>query len=622
MHIYSTGFRFLACAALACLLAGCQHTTPRGAQSQLTAPSIQPSSGVSSSPLPAAQASAGPSHLTPEQQRVRALIEQVEQAYARGNADYRKGKLGEAKDAFDHAVDLMLMSGIDIKSNPVLQNEFNRIVDGVNSLEMEALKQGNGFVSPQEQTPGEAASEMTFQVNPGVEARARAELATTKSDLPLVVNDYVAAYINFFANTEKGHNTLLHSFERAGRYKAMIERIMAEDGVPQDLIYLAVAESGFNPRAVNPGSGAGGMWQFMPHGNYGLVRNQYVDERFDPEKSTLAYARYMKFIYDQLGDWYLAMAGYNWGAGNVQRAVEKTGYADFWQLYKRHNLPPETQNYVPEILAAIIIANHPKQYGFDDITLDPPVLTDTVTINYQVSLRLVSDLVGAPVEELQALNPSLLRLVTPPDTSFDLHLPAGTASIFQQGIAAVPVDKRNEWRYHRVLAGDTLASVAREYRVSEDDLAAVNQMSASSGLDGVAALVVPVPLPAESEAHPRIHTVRRGETLVTIADRYGVSLSDLRRWNRISGIRVRPGRRLRISDPGRSPHRTRSRDQRSRSRARAGMRHRGKTNSAERSRRQNHRPVPSGSRAHRSRQASSAKTGRTAHTRKSRARRH
>ena len=146
--------------------------------------------------------------------------------------------------------------------------------------------------------------------------------------------------------------------------------------------------------------GAGGMWQFMPYGDYGLTRNGYVDERFDPEKSTRAYARYMKFLYDQLGDWYLAMAAYDWGAGNVQRAVQKTGYADFWELYKRNNLPGETKNYVPEILAAIIIANHPTQYGFDDITLDPPVLTDTVTINYAVDLRLVSDLVDAPVDRV------------------------------------------------------------------------------------------------------------------------------------------------------------------------------------------------------------------------------
>ena len=145
----------------------------------------------------------------------------------------------------------MLTSGIDIKSTPALQDEFDRIVDQINGLEMEALKQGNGFTPKTEDTPAEAASDVTFVVDPNIVAKANADLATTKSDLPLVVNDYVAAYINFFANTTKGHNTLLHSFQRAGRYRAMIQRVMSEEGVPQDLIYLAVAESGFQPRAVN-----------------------------------------------------------------------------------------------------------------------------------------------------------------------------------------------------------------------------------------------------------------------------------------------------------------------------------------------------------------------------------
>jgi membrane-bound lytic murein transglycosylase D len=566
--------RLFGCAALVFSLAGCGPTSPaggpEGAQPQATAPALKPGAAE---PASTAQmtASATPAH-TPGQKRVRALIQQVEQAYARGNADYRKGKLPEAKVEFDRAVDLMLSSGLDIRNDAELQDEFNRIVDGVNGLEMEALKQGNGFVSKEEPTPGEAASEVTFAANPTIVAKAQADLATTKSDLPLVVNDYVATYINFFSNTERGHNTLLHSFERAGRYKAMIERVMAEEGVPQDLIYLAVAESGFQPRARNSQSGAGGMWQFMPQGNYGLVRNQYVDERFDPEKSTRAYARYMKFIHNQLGDWYLAMAGYNWGAGNVQRAVEKTGYADFWELYRRHNLPAETQNYVPQILAAIIIANHPAQYGFNDITLDPPVLTDTATINYQVDLNLVSDLVGAPEEELVALNPSLLRAVTPPDTSFDLHLPAGTAAIFEQRIAQIPEDKRDEWRYHRVAPGDTLESVARAYRASVDELAAANQLGGSASLDGVEGLVVPTHPVSAPPASALAHTVRRGETLVTIADRFGVSLSDLRRWNGISGIHVRPGSRLRVSDPASTPDRAVSVHRYGSSRSRASSR--------------------------------------------------
>jgi membrane-bound lytic murein transglycosylase D len=275
-----------------------------------------------------------------------------------------------------------------------------------------------------------------------------------------------------------------------------------------------------------------------------------VDERFDPEKSTRAYARYMKFLYDQLGDWYLAMAAYDHGAGNIQHEVAKTGYADFWELYKRNELPRETANYVPEILAAIIIANHPVQYGFDDVTVDPPILTDTITVNYSIDLRLVSDLVGAPVDELEALNPSLLRMVTPPDSPFDLHLPAGTATLFDQRVALIPEARRNSWRYHPVVAGDTLASVAQEYRVPEAEVASANQLSEGDSIAGVGALVVPVPPAAEPSARTRLYTVRRGDTLVTIADRFGVSLSQLRSWNGIpSGVRVAAGRRLHVAEP-------------------------------------------------------------------------
>jgi len=532
---------------LLCLCAsGCVPSQPKAAAPPPQA--VAPVVPVAAQQVPVTLA---PPKSTREQQRVRQLIQQVDAAYSRGDADYRRGMLPEAKVEFDYAVDLMLSSGIDIKNNPQLQEEFDRIVDQVNALEMEVLKKGNGFVPKVEDTPADVASAVTFQVDPNFVAKARADLATTKSDLPLVMNDYVASFINFFANSQRGHNTLMHSFQRSGRYRAMIQRVMAEEGVPQDLIYLAVAESGFQPRAMNGKSRAGGMWQFMPNGNYGLTRNAYVDERFDPEKSTRAYARYMKFLYNQLGDWYLAMAAYDWGAGNVQRAVQKTGYGDFWELYKRNNLPGETKNYVPEILAAIIIANNPKQYGFDDVRLDLPVLTDTVTINYSVDLRLVSDVVGAPVDELMALNPSLLRMDTPPDTAFDLHLPAGAATLLNERITLIPEDKRDSWRYHAVAEGDTLASVAHEYRVETSDLASANQLHAGDALSGVAALAVPVsPSIAPSKStRTRVYTVRRGDSLVTIADRFGVSLNQLRSWNKISGIKVEPGRKIQIAEP-------------------------------------------------------------------------
>ena len=536
---------------LALPLAGCAPSDSKPAAAvpgpQAIAPPVDPA------PTPAPVAAPVAPQPTIEQQRIRVLIEQVEAAYANGDADYRKGMLPQAKAEFDRAVDMMLESGFDIRNTPQLAEEFDNIVDRVNGLEMEALKQGNGFVPKVEPTPADVASDvipdLPPKADPNVVAKAKAELATTKSDLPLVVNDYVAGFINFFANSQRGHNTLMHSFERSGRYKAMIQRVMAEEGVPQDLIYLAVAESGFQPQAINRKSRAGGMWQFMPTGSYGLSHNPYVDERFDPEKSTRAYARYMKFLYDQLGDWYLAMAAYDWGAGNVQRAVEKTGYADFWELYRRNNLPGETRNYVPEILAAIIIANNPKQYGFDDVTLDPPVLTDTVSVNYSVDLRLVSDLVGAPIDEVMALNPSLLKMVTPPDSGFDLHLPAGTATLFNDRIALIPEDKRNAWRYHTVVAGDTIASVAREYHVEPAAVATANKLHEGDSLEGTAAVVVPAPPVAETVIHTRLYTARKGDTLVTIADRFGVSLSQLRRWNKMTGIKVDPGSRLHVAEP-------------------------------------------------------------------------
>jgi membrane-bound lytic murein transglycosylase D len=569
----SPGRALLVLPLLAIAFAGCGPEDPVSASAtqlpQATAPAI---SAPVAAPQPPQQAAPAPPPPSAEQPRVHDLIEQVEAAYARGDADYRKGLLAEAKVEFDRAVDLMLSSGIDIRGNQQLSDEFDHIVDQVNGLEMEALKQGNGFVPKEEITPAEAASDVTFAVDPNLVAKATADLATTKSDLPMMMNEYVAAYINFFAYTQRGHNTLLHSFQRGGRYRAMIQRVLAEEGVPQDLIYLAVAESGFNPRAQNPRSHAGGMWQFMPRGNYGLERNSYVDERFDPEKSTRAYARYMKYIYDQLGDWYLAMAAYDHGAGNIQREVERTGYADFWELYKRHELPTETANYVPQILAAIIIANHPTQYGFDDVTLDPPVLTDTVSVNYSIDLHLVSDLVGAPVDELEALNPSLLRMVTPPDASFDLHLPAGTADLFTQRVELIPEAHRNSWRYHAIAAGDTLASVASEYRVRPAELAGANQLGETDSLEGKDALIVPVAPELAPSTRMAWYTTRRGDTLVTIADRFGASLAQLRRWNDLAGtgVKVEPGRRLHVAEPVAQAHGSTKRRHANASGARAG----------------------------------------------------
>lgn len=484
------------------------------------------------------------------QRRVSQIIQNVEVAYQNGLSNYNDGHLAAAKSNFDYAVDQMLTSGISIKSDPQLSDEFDRIVDAVNTIELDALKQGT-LLTPAEPTPVGVANDVTAPVDPAIRAEAEAQIKTTQSDLPLVINDPVASYINFFSNSKTGHATIVASLDRANRYKAMIQPVLKEEGVPQDLIYQAVAESGFRPQAVNPRSRAGGMWQFMPGDAFAPPRSAWYDERFDPEAATRAYAKYIKFLYNQLGDWYLAMAAYDWGAGNIQKAVQRTGFADFWELYRRNNLPAETKNYVPIILAVTIMAKNPKQYGLDNLDPDPPLADDTVQTDYSVGLPLVADLVGAPVQEIVGLNPSLLRGATPPDETFNLHLPAGTKDLFDQRIADIPVDKRRYWRYHTLTPDDTLQDIARSFHVSVSAIAEVNQLSSTTDLGGVDAVVVP--LAPASGSSSTLYRARSGDTLVTVADRFGVTVTQLRRWNHIRGSAVTPGRKLYVAEPAHIP---------------------------------------------------------------------
>jgi membrane-bound lytic murein transglycosylase D len=556
-------------AALA-MLTGCPSKQASDPPQRAVAPSLSSSAaaagpGAGASAAPAAetaaaaqnagqsagtQQSAAPAQAAQEPSvQDKQLIDAVEKAYHAGLADYQAGHAESARSNFNYAVDLLLKCNCDLRGDAALSEEFDHVVDAVNTLEMDALAKGAG-PQQQEETPAEAAGNITTPANPKVAATAEAELKTTQSDLPLVMNDYVASYIEFFENSPKGHGTIVASLERMGRYKDMIQKVLRDEGLPQDLIYQAFAESGFRPQAVNPKSGAGGMWQFMPYGTYGLEHSAWMDERFDPVKATQAYAHEIRKMYDQLGDWYLAMAAYDWGPGNIQKAVQRTGYADFWELYRRNNLPQETKNYVPVFLAVTLMAKNPKQYGLEDITTDPPLVIDTVKTNYAVDLRLVSDITGAPVQEIEALNPSLLRMSTPPDDEYDLHLPAGTAGVFEKEIAEIPADKRRYWRFHQVQEGDTLASLARTWHVSASELAYVNQLKPDADLDGVDSVIIPQAPTNAGVLRTTFYTARKGDTLVTVADRFGITVEQLRRWNHIyRGTAVTAGRKMYVSEP-------------------------------------------------------------------------
>ena len=521
--------------------------SPGKAPANATAPTTQPTPAQQQQ-MQAQQEAAAQAAANAQARKDQDLISRAESSYNSGVANYNANRLDAARLDFDSAIDTMLSSRMDLKNDPTLADEFDRLLSAINSLEMVALKQGNGFSPKVEAAPLDAANEVTFAPDPVLVGKVAAEIKTTQSDFPLVVNDYVAGWISYFSNSSTGHAHLKASLERAGKYQEMISRVLRENGVPQDLIYQAVAESGFQPQALNARSGAGGMWQFMPQGNYGLARNGYFDERFDPEKSSIAYAKYMKMLYNQFGDWYLAMAAYDWGPGNVQRVVSRTGYADYWELYRRNALPAETKAYVPGIIAAMIMAKNPAQYGLQDIVPNAPVLSDTVTTMYAIDLRLVGDLTGATVQEIVALNPALLRLATPNDIPYDLHLPPGTKAAYLERLKDIPESNRASWRFHIVKSGETLDEIAAALHAKAAEIAKLNDVTASQPIEAGDELVVPL---AASSAEPgqQHYTTRKGDSLVTVADRFGVTVEQLHRWNHLASNVVAPGKVLYVAEP-------------------------------------------------------------------------
>jgi len=531
---------------------GCEPSEPKNTAAkvpaQATAPTLKPADPVAATPQPAAPTA------TDSSDPVNALIARADKLYQAGQTEYQNGHLDAARQNFDQAFNVMLSSNLDLRDNPLLEKEFDKIVDGVRELEQVALREGDGFTEQRsEPAPIDEANDITFPLDPAIRAKAEAEIKTTKSDLPLMLNDQVAMFINYFSST-KGRHTLEHGLTRAGRYRELISQTFRQEGVPQDLIYLAMAESGFQPLAVSR-AGARGMWQFMAgRGSmYGLERNWWVDDRQDPVKSTQAAARHLKDLYREFGDWYLAMAAYNTGPGNIQRAVERTGYADFWELYKRGVLPQETRNYVPIIVAVTIMAKNPGQYGLENVIPEKPVSTDQVSINYPVDLRLVAECLDTSAETLQQLNPSLLRMTTPKDQTFTLNLPTGSKDKYETAIALIPPDMRTFWRYHRVEYGESMGSIARKYHTTTSVIEEANNLETDDVTVG-SKLIIPI-APGKSGdtvAYSKKATrykVRKGDTVGSIADDFQVPVDKVRKWNHLKGNTVASGRTLLIYKP-------------------------------------------------------------------------
>jgi len=568
MHSWRTSLLLVAFALAAAT--GCEDAARKPIQARV--PGLEPANPQSAKtpvesappqlvPLPLWSREKVPVSLLPQMATGKALlIARVEAKFASGEQNFKAGHLDAARRDFNDAVDSMLESGYDLNSDPKLSELFHRVVDTVYTYELQAFRAGDGFQeSPAVPAPIDEVAEMTFPVDPRLKDRAEEAAKNISHDLPLTVNDEVLSFLNFF-QTPRGRAIVETGLRRSGRYREMISRVLREEGVPQDLIYLAQAESAFQPLALSR-AGARGIWQFVPwRGNeYGLKRSWWVDERQDPEKATRAAAQHLRDLYGLFGDWYLAMAAYNCGPGNVQKGVERTGYADFWELYRRNVLPRETKNYVPIIVALTLIAKDAAHYGIQ-AELEPPVPADGVKPGRAIDLRLVAETIDVDVETLRSLNPSLLRMATPDDPSFVLHLPKGTAQKFSAEIADIPPEKWVSWRRHRVEAGETLTSLAKKYHVTAPAIAAANSLGRSDVLSQGDKLIIPASQPAgETKSRLVRYRVRRGDTLGGIADQFSVSPEQVRKWNGLKSARVSRGMVLRVYTIGGAPEAVRTR---------------------------------------------------------------
>ena len=543
----------IALAAATLLLVGCEETV---SQAKVRPPAPAPASttpdnaslaALTHQPLPFPQPIQpfAAVHAYPRP-AIDVLVERVQAGYNAGQSEFKAGSLDKAQADFDHALGLILKSGFPPDADPRLSKLVDQLGEFVHADELSAADGGNqqdDTETPSQPAPIDEIADLTLPAgDPRLAAKAQRELITVHHDLPLTVNESVLQYLSFFSSPH-GRAIVEHGLERAGRYDVMIRRVLQEQGVPQDLIYLAQAESAFQPQAVSR-SGARGIWQFMPYRGeeYDLQRNYWIDDRSDPEKATRAAAQHLRDLYGMFGDWYLVMAAYNSGPLNVARAIQHTGYADFWELQKRKALPKETQNYVPIIIALALVAKDPAAYGVQ-VYPDKAQPVETIKLDHSIDLHLVADASGADLDDLHSLNPQLLRSVTPNEPGFQLKLPMGTAKNFEENVQQVPEDKWTVWRLHTISDGENLSSVARQFRVTVPALESANHLEARASLPAGFLLTVPTSPAVVRVVHYR---VKKGDTLEGIADRFDVTVAELKRWNHIAGDHAPRGAQLRI----------------------------------------------------------------------------
>jgi membrane-bound lytic murein transglycosylase D len=410
--------------------------------------------------------------LSPKPSDTDFLLKTADDHFAAGKAAYQEGRFDEARLEFNRALGVLLAAPDNAPERARIDKHLEDLVDSIYRYDADQFAASQPDQVSYDKSPLDDLLEMTFPVDPTLKDKVSEQVQATVSQLPLEESDAVIGAINFFS-TDRGKKIVAAGLRRQGRYKPMIERILAEEGVPQELIFVAQAESGFLPRAMS-NKQCVGLWQFAKFRGkeYGLNQTPSTDERMDPEKATRAAARHLHDLYSHFGDWYLALAAYDCGPGCVDHAVMRTGYADFWELRRRNVLPKETANYVPVILAMTIMAKNAKAYGLDDLDADRPLEFDTVELQTPTHIGLIADAVDRPISELKELNPALIRSVAP--AGYSVHVPKGTLTDLEAAFAVVPPSKRDAWRLHRVEPGETMAALAKRFNTQTASLVAAN----------------------------------------------------------------------------------------------------------------------------------------------------
>lgn len=518
-----------------------------------------------------------------------------------GDLAFNSGSYEEARRAYDRAVDVILEGGFDVQKDQRLGKHYQDLIEHIFQRQLTAVKNTsrstraqvatntvsaspNGSeASPQVQfavaqqqkpTPTRGFGQQAFEPSPldelaqlkltddelkdATAADVQSAVAAVRPDFEFRPNALVQSYINYYLG--RGRATMENGLRRSGRFMQMAQKIFKEEGVPQDLAWLGQVESAWSPLARS-WAAAVGLWQFIPGtgSQYGLRQDYWVDERSSFEKATRASARYLKFLADRYaGNWELAMAAYNSGEGRVNSSIARSGYADFWEIYSRGLLPMETRNYVPNILATIIIAKNPERYGFS-VKPEAALVYDIVVVNNSVDLRLVADATDTSYEYLAALNPELKRGATPPGIAHPLRVPVGRGKPLQSALSVIPPDKRASWRLQNVQIGDTFETIAQRTGVSEATLEAVNGgmikpgqkliIPASNGLRNVAATAPKGTMLANARTATSFvaYKVRSGDGLGDIAARYDVSARDIAALNNIStSTKLRIGQTIKV----------------------------------------------------------------------------